>query len=325
MSLAVLPSLVALLAPVSVEAAAFPGLERPRAVGCAVLDGGLTLTSDAEGFGGFSGLALHGEEGIMVSDRGRRLTFRLLTDEDGVATGLAATDLAPLRDAGDAPLGGGAADIEEVVSLGTIYAVTGENENRVARLEGDRLTTSHPAAPADAGVLGRNSGFEAAALLRGGRLLLISEGTDADGLALVRRGQLGDPLAAWSLGRYRPAPNFNVTAARADPATGDLFVLERAFSIFRGPRMRLARVPAERLGDAVLAGRTLTRMGWREGIDNMEGLEVVRRADGTLRFYLVSDDNFSGAQRTVLLSLALAPGCEDGNPAQPPARGDAAP
>ena len=318
-------ALAAFAAPITVEAAAFPGLERPRRVGCAVLDGGLTLTSDAEGFGGFSGLALRGQTGVMVSDRGRRLRFRLLTDETGVATGLADPDLAPLQDADGVPLGGGAADIEEVVSLGAIFAVTGENENRVARLEDDRLTTSQPAAPADAGVLGRNSGFEAAALLSDGQLLLISEGTDEAGLALMRRGALGDPLEDWTLGRYRPAPNFNVTAARADPLSGDLFVLERAFSIFRGPRMRLARVPAARLDDKVLAGRTVTRMGWREGIDNMEGLEVVRRADGTLRFYLVSDDNFSGAQRTVLLSLALAPGCEDGDPAQPPARGDAAP
>jgi len=44
-------------------------------------------------------------------------------------------------------------------------------------------------------------------------------------------------------------------------------------------------------------------MGYQ--IDNMEGLSVHRTADGELILTLVSDDNFSALQRTILLQFRL--------------------
>jgi hypothetical protein len=41
-------------------------------------------------------------------------------------------------------------------------------------------------------------------------------------------------------------------------------------------------------------------------IDNMEGLSVHRAPDGALVLTLISDDNFSMIQRTLLLQFALA-------------------
>ena len=41
-------------------------------------------------------------------------------------------------------------------------------------------------------------------------------------------------------------------------------------------------------------------------IDNMEGLSVHRAADGALVLTLISDDNFSPLQRTLLLQFTLA-------------------
>jgi hypothetical protein len=41
-------------------------------------------------------------------------------------------------------------------------------------------------------------------------------------------------------------------------------------------------------------------------IDNMEGLSVHRAADGALVLTLISDDNFSIIQRTLLLQFTLA-------------------
>ena len=310
-ALSMLSALLA-AAPVPVEAVPFPGLsEAGRTVGCAVLRQGLTLDSPAGGFGGYSGLSVEGDRALLVSDRGHRLILDLTVDPDGLIQGVRAADLAPLSEADGTPLGGRRADIEDVAFLGRIHAVSAEGENRVARLSGDRLTDVGPAPPEDEAVLGLNSGYEAIALMPDGQVMVVSEGTDASGAALVRRGSLGQPLAAWAASRYRPARGFRVTSARVDPHTGDLFVLERAYSLWRGPRMRIARVPADRLGEAVLTGREVTRMGWREGIDNMEGLDLARTHDGALRLYLVSDDNLSAAQRTVLLTLSLAEGCEE--------------
>ena len=89
--------------------------------------------------------------------------------------------------------------------------------------------------------------------------------------------------------------------------------------------MRIVRIRNDRLGEDLIVGAELTRMGFLEGIDNMEGIAAARTEAGELRLYLVSDDNFSAAQRTVVLTLGLAPGCQDGDAAQAPARGDAAP
>ncbi|WP_328598852.1 esterase-like activity of phytase family protein, partial [Sandarakinorhabdus oryzae] len=40
-------------------------------------------------------------------------------------------------------------------------------------------------------------------------------------------------------------------------------------------------------------------------VDNMEGLALVRRAGKPPVLYLVSDDNFSATQRTLLLQLEI--------------------
>jgi hypothetical protein len=41
-------------------------------------------------------------------------------------------------------------------------------------------------------------------------------------------------------------------------------------------------------------------------IDNMEGLAVHRASDGAIVLTLISDDNFSPLQRTVLLQFTLS-------------------
>jgi hypothetical protein len=45
-------------------------------------------------------------------------------------------------------------------------------------------------------------------------------------------------------------------------------------------------------------------MGYQ--IDNMEGISVHRAVDGKLVLTLISDDNFSIIQRTILLQFTLA-------------------
>ena len=42
-------------------------------------------------------------------------------------------------------------------------------------------------------------------------------------------------------------------------------------------------------------------------VDNFEGLAAVPKPDGAIRFYLISDDNFSSSQRTLLLAFDWKP------------------
>ena len=38
-------------------------------------------------------------------------------------------------------------------------------------------------------------------------------------------------------------------------------------------------------------------------VDNFEGIAAVRRPDGGVRLYILSDDNFNPGQRTLLLAF----------------------
>ena len=305
----------------------FPGLAEPRTVGCLSLRAGLTLETKRDGFGGYSDLSLDGPDGLstLVSDGGHVLWVRFGFDAAGDLVSAADARLAGMVERDGSTLGKRDGDAEGLAWLGGGYAVSFEGEHRLARMGVDGVLgeTSYPA-PGDARAFGLNSGLEALTRLADGRLIAMSEGTDANGDAVVLRGRMDRSLSDWDRARYRPAAGFSVTGASADPLSGDLFVLERAYSPWRGVRMRVVRVPADALDADVLRGRQLTRMGFLEGIDNMEGIAAARTETGALRLYLVSDDNYSAAQRTIVLTLGLAPGCEDGDAAQPPARGDAA-
>jgi hypothetical protein len=76
--------------------------------------------------------------------------------------------------------------------------------------------------------------------------------------------------------------------------------LLRAFDAARGNRITLQiLLGTESVGRMDLA-RPMT-------IDNFEGLAARRRSDGTIRFYLMSDDNGSATQRTLLLAFDWQP------------------
>ena len=313
--------------PFAIHAVPFPGLGEPKTVGCLSLRAGLTLEAEQPGFGGYSDMVLDGAGGAtLVSDAGHVVWLDLATGPSGDLSGVSNARMAPIIERDGSRLGKRDGDAEGLAAFGGGYVVSFETLHRVARMNAGGVlgATIHPP-PEDLGAFGSNSGFEALALLTDGTLLAISEGKDADGEAVVRRGRMDRPLAEWTRASYRPAEAFAVTGAATDPLTGDLFVLERAYSPWRGARMRIVRVAEADTGADVVRGRELTRMGFLEGIDNMEGIAAVRTPDGALRLHLVSDDNFSALQRTVVLTLGLAPGCEDGDAAQAPARRDAAP
>jgi hypothetical protein len=71
--------------------------------------------------------------------------------------------------------------------------------------------------------------------------------------------------------------------------------------------MRIRRLPLREVQPGTLLdGPALTFADMGQQIDNMEGMSVHRAADGALVLTLVSDDNFSQLQRTVLLQFTLA-------------------
>lgn len=89
-------------------------------------------------------------------------------------------------------------------------------------------------------------------------------------------------------------------------ANGDIVLLERSFSFPAGVGMRMRLVRANDIkpgatvdGEALIVARTGTQ------IDNMEGIDAFEAADGTTHLILVSDDNHSLLQRTLMLEFRL--------------------
>jgi len=70
--------------------------------------------------------------------------------------------------------------------------------------------------------------------------------------------------------------------------------------------MRIRRIPlADVKADAIVDGPVMIEADLGYQIDNMEGIAVHRNAAGETIITLVSDDNFSVIQRSLLLQFAL--------------------
>lgn len=161
-----------------------------------------------------------------------------------------------------------------------------------------------------------NAGFEAVTRLADGRLLLLTEGLkDADGRQM---GWLSDAaISDDAAPTYRPlrlhaVELFQPTAAATLPAdshlAGDVLLLQRHYTPITGTRVRLFRLPvAELQPDAVVQPQELMRLEAPRSVDNFEGLAVCRRPQGEAAIYIISDDNFSARQRTLLFQLELMP------------------
>ena len=266
--------------------------------------GGVAVPSEG-GVGGLSGLrvAADGSGFTAVSDVGSVVSGRLRHDEAGHLDGVGALSVRPLG--GVAPGDKGNADAEALARLpdGT-WLVAFERDHRILAYPPEGGLTGQPRRldlPESVQHLPANKGIEALATLPDGRILAIAEGRDGKGLHPAWIGREGE----WRSFRYRTDPAFAPTDADMLP-NGDLLVLERHFSLALGVLGRLMLVDGRDLqGGVVVEGRLLGTVEPPLGVDNFEGLSVREAPDGTLLAYIVSDDNFSPFQRTLLVQYAL--------------------
>ena len=194
---------------------------------------------------------------------------------------------------------------------GTLY-VGIEGVNQILRFDYGKdgvLAHGYPI-PVPAGIrtLPKNMGLEALVFVPqgqrlGGNLIAISErGLDKAGNL---RAFLIDGLVFGEFSIRRMA-HFDVTDAALLPS-GDLLILERSLTWPEGLSVHIRRIPIEGVvPGAVVNGPVLFEADLQFEIDNMEGLAVHKAPTGEVILTLVSDDNFSALQRTVLLQFTLA-------------------
>jgi hypothetical protein len=293
--------------------AQFGGREPDSAkVGRLLFESGLELTSDYDGFGGLSGLAVSadGRQLTALTDAGQWLSA-LIQERDGRMTGLSDARMAPILGANGRPLAEtGRQDVESLALADGVAYVGIERVNEVLRFDATRdlLTARGQAIPVPGGVkaIRRSKGLEALGVARAGplagSLIAIAErsGPSEDlhsGFILT-----GPARGAFQVVRQ---DRFDITDLAFLP-DGDMLILERRFEFSSGIAMRIRRIAMATIKPgATLDGPLLISADWGQTIDNMEGLAIHQGADGALRLTLVSDDNFSLFQRTYLLRFRL--------------------
>jgi len=281
--------------------------------------GGLTLTSDNEHFGGFSGLEVSrdGKRFISVSDRGHWLTGDLVY-EGGRLKGISNPRLAPILNRkgtiGDRKSGQDAEAVAAWNSKGLEgkVIVGFERRERVERFNiakhGFKAKAKRIKSPKALSQGQRNGELEALGRFSDGPLkgwlIAISERNHAKDDSL--RGWL------WRKGKTREFhiprhEDYLVTGLAILPGGREIITVERSFKPPVLVGMTLRRFSIEDLqrpntgpGKHVFSGKLTSYQ-----IDNMEGIAAHQDDRGTV-ITLISDDNFNrSVQSTVMFQFRL--------------------
>jgi hypothetical protein len=155
--------------------------------------------------------------------------------------------------------------------------------------------------------LPNNKGLEA--------LVFVPKGLPLAGtlIALSERGlDANGNLIAFLVGGPQPGQfsvrrtdDFDISDAVILPS-GDLLILERKFSLLSGVGIRIRRVALASIAPGALVdGPAIFNADLGQEIDNMEGIDAHVTPEGETVLTMISDDNFSFIQRTLLLQFTL--------------------
>jgi hypothetical protein len=286
--------------PISVDVASVPLDPRDpsrTSVGQFAYAGGIALSSRQTGrLHGLSDLVVFGNGRVTaVGDEGVWFEARLILDEAGRLVGVTDPRLEPLAGEDGKPLSAKAdADAEGIAML--------PNGDRLVSFERRHRIWLYPAAggaPRAVAAPGTefpdNGGMEALAADPGAGPDAYVVGGEASGETWTCR--VASPCVK---GPVIDKPvEFGLVALHRLPGERTAAML-RAWDPLRGNRIALKILRGTTLVDQMDLARPMT-------VDNFEGLAAVPQADGRIRFYLLSDDNASPSQRTLLLAFDWQP------------------
>lgn len=274
-------------------------------VGGLTYAGGLHLVTSDGRFGGFSGLGVSqdGTRLVSVSDRGVSLSMRMSYDADGNLVGGHEFDLGPLSDLDGSALRGKRWTDAEAMSPGVEgeIIIAFERDHRIWRYDAGATTPRVLRPPEEVKSMPGNDGIEALTLLNDGRLLAISEGSTREDFTVGWVSRVG----GWDVLTYKTGDGFRATGAATLP-DGDVLVLERYYTPRQGVRIRIKRVDHKTIqAGGEVTGQLIAELKPPMNVDNFEGIDVRPGPNDIPFVYLISDDNFSNDQRTLLMMFKL--------------------
>lgn len=279
--------------------------------------GGLELSCADERFGGWSSLWVDadGRRFISISDKGTWLSG-VLACVGETPLGITDAHMAPVLGPTGRPVSRTRRWDCESLAIGPdgVAYVGLERVNEVLRFgtfPRDRFAAAGQPIPVPppARKLADNRGLEALAIIPsgplGGSLIGVAERPEGGKDGPVSPGFFITGPASGAVFDIVRHDGFDITDAAFLPS-GDLLLLERRFAWLSGVAMRVRRFDGKALRPgARLDGDPLISATMAMRIDNMEGLAVHRGADGGTYLTMISDDNFSVLQRTVMLRFRL--------------------
>jgi hypothetical protein len=293
-----------------------PALDR---IGVLRFMGAVQVRASNPLFGGISALraGAHvgtGERLLGVSDTGNWFPFTTV-ERGGRLVGVTDAMLIPVMQPDGRPAPTKAAADSESLDWNSATGdatIVYEQDHRLAHFKG--IDASRPASLAAVPIATErltvmtswplNSGGEAMALLPGGARIVIAETArrpDRSRTALVTIGGVTTEIGVEGIEDFSPTDAVAFDDHR-------ILVLHRQFSLSgQGAALTMIDLAPVLHGSppkTMLRSMLLARWSPPVLLDNMEGLALVRR-DGRCFVYMVSDDNLSSLQRTLLMKFEL--------------------
>lgn len=281
---------------------AHPG---PRRVGDLIFLSAWELLSDNENFGGISALTvLPSNRFVGLSDAGTLIGFGLAGRGTGSESFI--TPLPGVDDNGSNYRDRDSEGMAHDPATGQFW-VSYEARHAIRRFNRSFARSTGTARPGEMQDWPSNKGGECLIRLADGRFVVIAESLedDASHQALLFSGdpvETGTGVARFT---YRPPRGYRVTDGVQLP-DGRLLILNREIGLPNGFAAKLALVDTGRIGRGeIVKGKVIATLAAPLLIDNMEGVAVAQ-AGGDTMIWLVSDNNFSIFQRTLLMQFRLA-------------------
>ncbi|MCB2129761.1 MAG: esterase-like activity of phytase family protein [Rhodobacteraceae bacterium] len=253
-------------------------------------------------FGGFSALVIAADGGSFYAASDRGELYRATVNRDGSGKIASVRGIWHDRFQGNRgkPVSGFTADAEAMAtdregrlvvafeSYARIAAYSPPDMMPVALSSWDRFKA-----------IWGNEGFESLLVLPDDRLMVIVEAQSNGGYpTYIEEG------GEWQAGPPLPVPDdFHAVDATIGP-DGKVYLLERRHSLITGYQSRVRRLalPDDGVWRDAADELLLTRPG---ELDNMEGIGLWRTSGGRTIVTLISDDNFSPFQRTIIAEYEL--------------------